>query len=154
MRFISPRVLCVDDDEDSRAMLVTLLSLERIQSKAVATAAAALEAINSERFDLYLTDVWLPDLNGFEFCRRLRERDPVTPIIFFSGAAYPEDKQKGFAAGANGYVVKPELDDLLSTIKQLVPLADRAVMREIQSSQLTRRPHPSSGRLLEPSYAV
>ena len=80
MAFIPPRVLCIDDDEDSRVMLVTLLRLERIHSKAVASAAEALAAIKSERFDLYLTDVRLPDLNGFELCRRLRDSDPAFSV--------------------------------------------------------------------------
>lgn len=147
----SPRVLCIDDDEDSRLMLVTLLRLERIQSKAVATAAAALKTIKSERFDLYLTDVRLSDLNGYELCRKLRDCDPVTPILFFSGAAYPEDKRKGFAAGANGYVVKPELEDLLRTIKQLVSITDRP-SQEIPSSRTAKIPRLSPGSFREPLY--
>jgi CheY-like chemotaxis protein len=152
MAFKFPRVLCIDDDEDSRVMLVKLLGLELIQSKGVGTAAEALAVIKSERFDLYLTDVRLPDLDGFELCRRLRDLDPFTPILFFSGAAYPADKKKGFAAGANGYVVKPELDDLLSTIKQLVSFADLPVSREIPTSQEKTIPRLLPASLREPLY--
>jgi len=150
--FIHPRVLCIDDDEDSRVMLVTLLKLDQIQSKAVATAAEALEVIKSEFFDLYLTDVRLPDLNGFELCRRLRDFDRHTPILFFSGAAYPADKRRAFAAGANGYVVKPEIDELLSTVKHLVSVTNRPVAVEIQSNRMARIPRLSPASLREPSY--
>ena len=51
-----PRVLCVDDDEDSREMLSTLLKFWRIETKAVGTATQALSLIQAERFDLYLLD--------------------------------------------------------------------------------------------------
>jgi len=79
-----PRVLCVDDDEDSRVMLTTLLRLALIEAKAVGTAVQALSLIQTERFDLYLLDSRLPDLDGFELCRRMRAFDLHTPILFFS----------------------------------------------------------------------
>ena len=79
------RVLCVDDDEDCRDMLSTLLRFSRIEAKAVATAAQALSLIQAERFDLYLLDSRLSDLDGFELCRRMRDFDSHTPILCFSG---------------------------------------------------------------------
>jgi two-component system OmpR family response regulator len=115
-----PRVLCVDDDEDSRDMLSTLLRFSRIETKAVATAAQALSLIQAERFDLYLLDSRLPDLDGFELCRRMRDFDPHTPILFFSGAAYEADKKRGIEAGANAYVIKPDLAGLVGSITQFV----------------------------------
>ena len=115
-----PRVLCVDDDEDSRVMLITLLRLALIEAKAVGTAAQALSLMQRERFDLYLLDGWLPGLDGFELCRRMRAFDPHIPILFFSGAAYEADKKRGIEAGANAYVIKPDLDGLLESIKQFV----------------------------------
>ena len=120
------RILCVDDDEDSRVMLTTLLRQELIEAKAVGTAAQALSSIQTERFDLYLLDASLPDLDGFELCRRMRDFDPATPILFFSGAAYDTDKNRGIKAGANAYVIKPDLDGLLGSIKQFVPGAESA----------------------------
>ena len=115
-----PRVLCVDDDEDSRVMLTTLLQLALIEAKAVGTASQALTSAQTERFDLYCLDARLPDLDGFELCRRMRAFDPHTPILFFSGAAYEADKEKGIEAGADAYVVKPDLDNLVGSIKRLI----------------------------------
>lgn len=126
-----PRVLCVDDDEDSRVMLITLLRLALIEAKAVGTAAQALSSIQAERFDLYLLDSRLPDLDGFELCRRMRDFDPHTPILFFSGAAYEADKKRGIEAGANAYVIKPDVDGLVGSIKQLVSDAGNATARII-----------------------
>jgi two-component system OmpR family response regulator len=117
---ILPRVLCVDDDEDSRVMLITLLRHELIEAKAVGTAVQAMSSIQTEHFDLYMLDSRLPDLDGFALCRRIRDFDPETPILFFSGAAYEADKKRGIEAGANAYVIKPDLDGLLESIKQFV----------------------------------
>jgi DNA-binding response OmpR family regulator len=107
-------------------MLTTLLNLALIEAKAVGTAAQALSSIQTERFDLYLLDARLPDLDGFELCRRLRAIDPHTPILFFSGAAYADDQQRGIEAGADAYVIKPDLDDLLGSIKQLTSQVENA----------------------------
>jgi DNA-binding response OmpR family regulator len=113
-------VLCVDDDEDSREMLALLLKHWRIETKSVGTAAQALSLIQAERFDLYLLDAFLPDLDGFELCRRMREFDPHTPILFFSGAAYEADKKRGMEAGANDYVSKPDVEGMLGRIRQFL----------------------------------
>jgi len=115
-----PRILCVDDDDDCRVMLSTLLGIQSIEAKTVGTAAAALSSIERERFDLVLLDVRLPDLDGFELCRRMRDFDPNTPILFFSGAGFEADKKKGIEAGANAYVIKPDLEGLLGNLKQLI----------------------------------
>jgi DNA-binding response OmpR family regulator len=126
-----PRVLCVDDDEDSRVMLITLLSHASIGAKAVGNAVEALSSIQMESFDIYLLDAWLPEIDGFELCRRIRNFDADTPILFFSGAAYEADKRRGIEAGANAYLVKPEIDGLVETIKQFVPQPENAAAKII-----------------------
>ena len=124
-----PRVLCVEDDEDSRVMLITLLRHALIEAQAVGTAVQAISSIQTERFDLYLLDSRLPDADGFELCRWIRDFDPDTPILFFSGAAYETDKKRGIEAGANAYVIKPDFDDLVGTIKQFVSRAESVAGR-------------------------
>jgi DNA-binding response OmpR family regulator len=126
-----PRVLCVEDDEDSRLMLSTLLRLALVETETVCTAAQALSLIQAERFDLYLMDAWLPDLDGLELCRRIRDFDPDTPILFFSGAGYEADKKKGIEAGANAYLIKPDLDGLLGSIKQFISQSESATAKII-----------------------
>jgi two-component system OmpR family response regulator len=123
---IRPRVLFVDDDEDSRAMLTMLFGLELIEAKTVGTAVEALSSIKTERFDLYVLDAWLPEIDGFELCRRMRAIDRQTPILFFSGAAQETDRKKGLDAGANAYLVKPEIESLIQTITQFVGHAETA----------------------------
>lgn len=128
-----PRVLCVDDDEDSRVMLTMLLRLAPIEAKAVGTAAQALSLIQAERFDLYMLEAWLPEIDGFELCRRMRALDPHIPILFFSGAAYEADKKKGIEAGADDYVLKPDISALVRTVKQFMsPDVQQPVAQEIR----------------------
>lgn len=117
---LRPRVLCVDDNEDSRAMLIALLRHSLIEAKAVGTAGEALALMQAERFDLYLLDARLPDIDGFELCRRMRIFDPHTPILFFSGAAYEADKVRGIEAGANAYVIKPDIAGLVGSVTRFV----------------------------------
>ena len=126
-----PRVLCVDDDEDSRAMLVTLLKLASVEAKAVGSAAQALSMIQAEDFDLYLLDGRLPEIDGFDLCRQLRAVDSHIPILFFSGAASADDREKGIAAGADAYVTKPDIDELLEIIEQFTSHEGRDVFRQI-----------------------
>lgn len=127
-----PRVLCVDDDADSREMLINLLKVALIEDKAVGTAAHALSSIQTERFDLYLLDAWLPEIDGFELCRRIRDFDEDTPILFFSGAAYEADKKRGIEAGANAYVIKPDISGLVRRVKQFMShVAERPAAKVI-----------------------
>jgi len=112
-------------------MLTMLLRHELIEAKAVGTAVQAMSSIQTEHFDLYLLDSRLPDLDGFALCRRIRDFDPETPILFFSGAAYEADKKRGIEAGANAYVIKPDLDGLLESIKQFVSHEESATAKII-----------------------
>lgn len=130
-----PRVLCVDDDEDSREMLIALLGLELIEAETAGTAEQALSSIQTERFDLYVLDAWLPEIDGFELCRRMRAIDQHTPILFYSGAAYEADRKRGIDAGANAYVVKPEIDGLIETITQFVSQRENSTAKIIPFEQ-------------------
>ena len=119
------RVLCVDDDEKSRDLLSTLLRFSGIEVEAVATATQALSLIQKEYFDLYVLDTRLPDLDGFELCRRLRDGNSRAPILFFSSAADEIDRKRGIEAGANAYTIKPNVDELFGSIAQFVLYTER-----------------------------
>jgi len=123
------RVLCVDDDPDACEMLSELLKLSGIESQCAHSAAEAWRMILTEDFDLYLLDAWLPDLDGFEFCRQIRAIDSITPILFYSGAAYDSDRQKGIGAGANAYLVKPQVEGLIEAMLSLITEAKKAAVR-------------------------
>jgi two-component system response regulator MprA len=59
-------------------------------------------------------------LDGYELCRRMRALNLRTPILFFSGAAYEADKKRGIEAGADAYLVKPDIAGLVGSIARLV----------------------------------
>lgn len=125
------RVLYVDGSKDCREVLSAALGSCRIETTAVATATEALSLIQTERFDLYLLEAASPDLDGIELCRRLRAVDTHTPILFFSGAALEADKRKGIEAGADAYLRKPDVDELVSRIKQVVSQSRQATAKII-----------------------
>ena len=114
------RILSVDDDPDACEMLSLLLKTMQIDVTCVQSAAEAWPKINAERFDLYVLDAWLPNVDGYALCRQIRSCDPSTPILFYSGAAYDADKEKGIAAGANAYVTKPNVEGLISSTMDLL----------------------------------
>ena len=116
----SLRVLYVEDNPDSFEMLSVMLGMSQIELESAGSVSEALARAGRERFDLYLLDSELPDGNGNSLCRTLRAVDPETPVLFYSGDAYPEKIQMGIDAGADGYILKPHSDKLALTITQLV----------------------------------
>lgn len=113
------RVLCADDD-DACELLAATLGISDIKVKSANTVAAAWQMAQTEPFDLYLLETRLPDGGGFDLCRRLHKFAPQTPIVFYSCEAYPVDRQKGLAAGASAYLVKPYFDDLAADVLRII----------------------------------
>jgi two-component system OmpR family response regulator len=115
------RILCTDDDADTRELLRILLELAGFVVTCAEDSSQAISLATTEKFDLYLLDNWLPEMAGEDLCRKLREFDPITPILFYSGAAYEADIARAMAAGASGYLVKPaDPDQLTSEILRLI----------------------------------
>jgi DNA-binding response OmpR family regulator len=137
------RVLYVDNNEDAREMLITLLGIAEIEVITVGTAAQALALIETEVFDLYVLEAWLPEVDGFELCRRMRALDPNTQVLFFSGAAYEADRKKGLEAGADAYVVKPNIDDLVGNIMKLASATAKPGAELIRVAMSAGKIHPA-----------
>ncbi|HKV35948.1 MAG TPA: response regulator [Pyrinomonadaceae bacterium] len=118
---LSPRVLFIEDDADTRELVSFVLTRENFEVVLATDSEEALLAAGEMSFELYLIDNWLPGESGVDLCRRLREFDRRTPILFYSGAAYEHDKRAAFAAGAQGYLTKPsELGELVQEVSQLI----------------------------------
>src|SRR4051794_21344368 len=117
------QILCVEDDDETCLLIKNLLGLISCEVTTVQSVKEALQKIESEKFDLYLLDNWLPGGSGIELCRKIRDGDAKTPIVFYSGAAYDTDKQEALAAGAQVYLVKPaDISLLVATIRELLDL--------------------------------
>jgi DNA-binding response OmpR family regulator len=132
-------------------MLSELLKSHRIEVTCAQSAAEAWPLIRAECFDLYLLDGWLPNLDGFEFCRQIRALDSNTPIVFYSGAAYDVDKVKGIAAGANAYVTKPDVEGLIETISSLIAKAKAA---DVVVRWVSNECRPVESRFLAQAFSV
>lgn len=119
MRSQQSRVLCVDDDFQTCELVSLYLTDPQVEVVSAHSAADALRRAGSERFDLYLLDLRLPDGSGIELCQRLHALAPFTPIIFISAAARDEEVSAGLAAGAVAYFTKPfDFDALRRTVMQ------------------------------------
>ena len=123
------RILCVEDNRDSREMIATLLrgTDNTYDVTAVETAAEALALNGKSNFDLYILDIWLPGMDGVDLCRRLRERGVTQPIMFFSAmGVQAKDRDYVLAAGADEFLVKSvDLDRFIDTVERLLS-EDRA----------------------------
>ena len=116
-----PRILCTEDDADTLEVLRLLLEMEGFEVTCAQDSAEALSLARAEKFALYLSDNWLPEGSGDVLCRKLRELDSATPVLFYSGAATAADKARAMACGTQGYVVKPaDHDVLIAEIRRLI----------------------------------
>ena len=102
-------ILIIDDDEDLRQALVEQFDEEEgFSGVGAATAAEGLSMAVSEKPAAIVLDVSLPDMDGIEVCRKMREEGVKAPVILLTGAAREEaDQVNGLDAGANDYVLKP-----------------------------------------------
>lgn len=102
------KILLVEDDDELRQTMVEQFGpYDDFVVHAVATAAAALEAVQAGGIDLVLMDVGLPDMDGREACRLMRKNSVRVPIIMLTAAASDADTILGLDSGANDYVAKP-----------------------------------------------
>src|SRR6185437_1683682 len=104
---MSARLLMVEDERNVAETLMERLRSAGYEVLRAESALAARRAIADGAFQLALVDVGLPDGNGFELARAIRERAPATAIIFLTAHASPEDRIRGLELGADDYVGKP-----------------------------------------------
>ena len=101
------KILCVEEQEDSRLMLTMLLERKGYEVVTATTPAEAWRLAQLHSFDLYILETRFPGGSGIELCQQIRAFDSQTPILFYSTAAYDKDITAGLAAGAQRYLIKP-----------------------------------------------
>lgn len=101
------KILVADDERDICEALSRILARNGHGCVAVYDGEAALAAFAEERPDLVILDVMMPELNGFEVCRRIRQEDLRVPILMLSAKSDIVDKGIGFEAGCDDYIAKP-----------------------------------------------
>lgn len=126
------KILVVEDDSDLNRFLA--ISLHNIGYDVVScyNGLEALEQLGSNKFDLLLTDIMMPKMNGFELAENVRATDKTTPIIFLTAKDDKPSKMLGYNIGIDEYVTKPfDIDILIMTIKAILRRAKIEAEKEI-----------------------
>ncbi len=117
---VSGRILVVDDEPYITDVVTAALRFEGFASDEASTGSEALEKARVGGYDLIVLDVMLPDIEGFEVCRRLRDEDDRTPVLFLSARDAARDKLTGLVHG-DDYVTKPfSIDELVARIRAVL----------------------------------
>ena len=122
------KILVVDDDKVLRTVLKHTLCQEGYQVTAVTTGTEAMEFFEQDTPDIIISDVSMPEMDGFEFCRKLRSlpSGQLVPFIFLSARGDIEDRVKGHSIGADDYLTKPfEMKELVAKIEALIEKSRR-----------------------------
>ena len=122
----TPLILIVDDEPNIVMSLEFLMRKNGYQVSIARNGTEALAAIAQTAFDLVLLDVMMPDVDGYQVCRKLRERpdQASTKVIFLSAKSREADVQKGYEVGADLYISKPfSTRQLMEKVRELLGVA-------------------------------
>jgi DNA-binding response OmpR family regulator len=130
------RILCIEDHADTREVISVLLTQEGYEVTCAESPFEALTLVkNSQRFDLYIVDTWLPGMSGLELSNKLREFDGEIPILFFTAAASEADRERAFECGAHAYLVKPvDTNRLVAKVSHLLSESKKRKVKAQASS--------------------
>jgi CheY-like chemotaxis protein len=106
---MAKKILIVDDDELVLIALAELLRPQGYEVHTVSSGSQALQELGVDGYDLLILDIIMPEMDGFELCRRIRKREKYkeTPIVFLTAKSREEDRRQGMEAGANLFLSKP-----------------------------------------------
>jgi len=122
-----PQVLVVDDEPNIRELVQVALKFHGCAVSTAANGADALRLAKAARPDLIVLDVVLPDLDGFEVCRRLRAGGNEVPVIFLTARDTSSDTVTGLALGGDDYVTKPfSVEALVARVRAVLRRASRS----------------------------
>ena len=113
-----PKVLVVDDEENISFLVASALKLDGCEIRVAATGREAVDAVEKFGPDAIVLDVMLPDFDGFEVLRRIRNAGCVAPVLFLTARDETDDKVRGLMAGGDDYIVKPfVLEELVARVQ-------------------------------------
>lgn len=103
------RILVVEDEESLLKLETILLTIKGFEVVGAFTGQMAIDKLATEEFNLVLLDIMLPDIDGFEICRHIRQnpRTSTLPIVMLTAKKSREDQDRGMLCGANSYLHKP-----------------------------------------------
>ena len=117
----APHILVVEDEEHIAQGLVFNLEQEGYRVTHAETGSAAMQVFDSERFDLVVLDLMLPDGHGIDLCKKMRETSPQLPILILTALGEDHSRVKGLQAGADDYLGKPfNLEEVLLRVSGML----------------------------------
>jgi two-component system OmpR family response regulator len=129
------RLLVVEDDPNILELLSASLRFAGFDVSTATSGSAAVNAAKDRRPDLVVLDVMLPDLDGFEVIKMMREGGTRTPVVFLTARDATDDKIRGLTLGGDDYVTKPfSLEELTARIRAVLR---RTTLGDTESSRLT-----------------
>ncbi len=127
------RILVVDDDKNTRLLLRAVLENENYSVLTAANGKEGLAVMDTEYVDLAIVDIMMPEMDGYEFTKTLRENNNNLPILMISAKQQPQDKRRGFIVGTDDYITKPiDEEEMLLRIKALLRRAQIVSERKIK----------------------
>ena len=130
-------ILVLEDDENLNKIVCSYLSKSGFNAVGCLDAEEAFDTMYNNIFELIISDIMMPGIDGFEFARTIRKVNKTIPILFMSARDDLPAKQKGFQLGIDDYMVKPvELDELLLRVRALLRRANIEMERKITIGQL------------------
>jgi len=127
------KILVVEDDRELNKTVCSFLNHSGYEAVGCLNATAAYDALYETMFDLIVSDIMMPGVDGFEFARTVRELNQEIPILFMTARDDIASKQRGFRIGVDDYMVKPiDLDELFLRIGALLRRAKIASGRKLE----------------------
>ncbi len=131
------KILLVEDDKDLNQTVCTFLNQNGYEAIGCLCANEAYDEMYDNVFDLIISDIMMPGIDGYEFARSVRELNEDIPMLFMTARDDFESKRRGFKAGVDDYLVKPvDLDELLLRIGALLRRAKIATAKKIEIGSL------------------
>ena len=115
------KILIAEDDRELRQLFSHVLTRNGYAVKGVSNGKEALDAMDNDYFDLVITDIMMPVLDGYELVRQLRDTGNITPVLMITAKDAFDDMSQGFVSGTDDYMVKPvNVNEMLLRVKALL----------------------------------
>lgn len=131
-------ILVVDDDKNTRRLMKAVLQSSGYTVLTACDGEEALSVMDTEHIDLVVLDVMMPNMDGYEFTRELRQSQSELPILMVSAKQLPADRKQGFLVGTDDYMTKPvDTEEMLLRIRALLRRARIVSERRIEIGDVT-----------------
>lgn len=131
-------ILVIEDDKNTRKLLETILIREGYSVFKAEDGLNAMNVLEQYHIDLIILDIMMPNMDGYEFAKELRDSNCMIPILMATAKHLPEDKKKGFIVGTDDYMTKPiDIEEMLLRIKALLRRAQIVNTRKLTIGKVT-----------------